>query len=322
MSCYHPLIGVVEGIKDNGKKKIRIIKNVESIDYEKNDENGVILLPCGHCIGCRLDYSRSWADRMMLELETAKKAIFLTLTYDNDHIHWTQFNLDDSPMFGTLDKRDCQLFMKRLRKAFDGVKIRFFLAGEYGNKTGRPHYHAIVYGLGLSDFEDLYCIGRNELGQKYFNSPCLAKIWNNGFVLIADVSWKSCAYVARYVTKKFNGEKAVEYAKRNVIPEFSLMSRKPGIGAEYLQQHPDCFEFSKINLSTSDGGLSISIPKYYLRQLELTDKEKFDIIKEERRKYSQDTTLIELSRTELSYLDYLEVKENKKLSQIKQLKRK
>lgn len=206
---------------------------------------------------------------MMLELETAKKGIFLTLTYDNAHIPGSVYEdfpedkdlyfpfkglerLDGDKVYWpssfTLNKRDVQLFMKRLRRRFDDRKIRFYLAGEYGEKFHRPHYHAIVFGIGCDDFPDLCEHGKNELGDTYYTSDMLYKTWTNGFVLLSDVSWKTCAYVSRYCTKKLNGAYSIDYAVRNCIPEFSLMSRKPGIGEPYLKLHPDALDLLNINI--------------------------------------------------------------------------
>lgn len=337
MSCYHPLIGFPTGKTTiNGKKDYWIRKASDSADFdrEKKLNPDAILIPCGHCIGCRLDHSRSWADRMMLELETSKSAVFVTLTYDNAHIPPAQFDEEGNLLYGTLDVRDCQLFMKRLRKEFDGKegrpykKIRFYLSGEYGEKTLRPHYHAILFGLGLSDFSDLRPHGTNELGNRYYISASLSQTWSRGFVLVADVNWKTCAYVARYVTKKWSGPYAIDYAIRNCIPEFSLMSRKPGIGRQYLEEHPDCLDFTNINLSTAEGGLKIKIPKYYLKQLNfvpasgenlLYNPEKYDRIMAQRKRFAEDKMLLELSKTDLSYLEYLESQENEKLKEVKSL---
>ena len=96
MSCYHPLVGIWKGdYTENGKKKYEIQGNLDPRDcpsvYDK------IVIPCGHCIGCRLDYSRSWADRMMLELETAGCGIFATMTYDNEHLPISDFRKADYP---------------------------------------------------------------------------------------------------------------------------------------------------------------------------------------------------------------------------------
>lgn len=303
-----------------GKCKYRIEGNLDP-RLAKELYPGSLPVPCGHCIGCRLDYSRAWADRMMLELETAERGLFITLTYNNESAHWTQFYMDDTPMYATLEKRDCQLFMKRLRKKFEGRRIRFYLAGEYGDKTLRPHYHAILFGLGLCDIPDLLPHGRNELGQQYYTSALLSETWSYGFVLVSDVSWKTCAYVARYVTKKLNGPASIEYSARNVFPEFSLMSRKPGIGREYLDKHPECLDFASINLSTPEGGLKIRIPKYYYKQLVLTDPESYSKIMEERKQFAEDSMILKLQKTGLSYLDYLEMQEQSKLASVKSLKR-
>lgn len=329
MSCYHPHIMVPVGKTDLGKPAYKMISQQtwpcppgeDIFQSVKSWNSGAIVVPCGHCIGCRLDYSRSWADRMMLELETAGYGIFVTLTYNNENAHWTQYDLDGTPMYATLEKRDCQLFMKRLRKKFEDRRIRFYLAGEYGEKTLRPHYHAIVFGLRLCDFPDLCEHGHNELGQEYYISAMLTETWSLGFVLVSDVSWKTCAYVARYVTKKLNGPLSIDYAVRNVIPEFSLMSRKPGIGREYLDQHPDCLDMASINLSTPEGGLKIRIPKYYYKQLELTDPERYGKIMDERKQFAEDAMILKLQKTGLSYLDYLETEEQNKLDSVKSLKR-
>lgn len=324
MSCYHPLIGIPTGEKTaNGKQKLLIRASKESADFEKElskNENAV-LIPCGRCIGCRLDYSRSWADRMMLELETVKKGVFLTLTYDNEHLPWINDNVSGE-IVPTLDKRDCQLFMKSLRKEFSDIRIRFYMAGEYGDQTKRSHYHCILFGISLGDIGDCIIFGKNELGQLYYKSERIANIWKRGHVLLSDVSWKTCAYVARYVTKKINGVFEFEvYGTSGRQKEFALMSRKPGIGRLYLDQHPDCLDYDNINISTPDGGLKISIPKYYLKQIELTDPDRFAKLKETRKKFASDHMMLELGKTSLSLVDYLETKEMNKLAKLKALRR-
>lgn len=328
MSCYHPLVGFPSGQvnQETGKEKLIIKKDyLKNHDLEDVNKNNGILIPCGHCIGCRLDYSRKWADRMMLELETEKKGVFLTLTYNNENCPWSQFTEDGIPIYGTLVKRDFQLFMKRLRKYYGwkkDLKLRFFASGEYGTKNFRPHYHAIIFGLGLSDIDDHKPIGRNDIGQTYYFSQELQEIWNRGYVLVTDVSYETCAYVARYVTKKMSGDKAICYSERNVVPEFSLMSRRPGIGSRYLELNPDCLDYESINISTPEGGRKIMIPKYFLDKLELKDPERYDRMKMQRRKLASDKMLLELSKTDLGLAEYLEKKEEIRKSKIKVLKRK
>lgn len=327
LSCYHPMFGIPVGINvETGKTRFAIKKASSFTDFDlvKKDNPDGIIIPCGRCSGCRLDYSRAWADRMLLELDHTRKAVFLTLTYDNAHLPISMYTENDNPMFGTLDKRDVQLFMKRLRKYFEPKEIRFYAAGEYGPKTLRPHYHIILFGLDLGDFPDRKLkdgVSKNELGQLYYVSDTLSKIWSNGFILLCDVSWSAMAYVSRYVQKKLYGPLSIAYAERNVVPEFSLMSRRPGLGGYYLVEHPDVFENSNISLSTTDGAKQIQIPKYFYKQLELTDPERYGKIMEDKKKFADSRMLLKLQKTGLSYLDYLEVEENKLLDRTKALKR-
>lgn len=327
MSCYHPFIMYPKG---DGKFGTLSLSKDMSWKELKLMFPGAFPVSCGHCIGCRLDYSRSWADRMMLELETAKKAIFVTLTYDNASIN-IKTNPEGDPIGYTVDKRDCQLFMKRLRRAYDGtngkplVKIRFYLASEYGPSTLRPHNHAIIFGLGIDDFPDRIPRGMNELHQQYYEIPQITDIWKCGMVLCSDVSYETCAYVARYVMKKVRDDPEW-HVDRGVDPEFTLMSRNPGIGAYYLEQHPDCMDFENISVSTEKGAKKIMIPKYFLRKLgdeksSLYNKEKYDKICAKRAELAEDRLLSKLSRITLSYVDQLEVEEEHKLRSIFALKR-
>lgn len=102
MSCYHPLIGIPQ---PSGTYKIVSSKDSEFFDWTRKQNPDSILIPCGRCLGCRLDYSRSWADRMMLELETSGSAVFLTLTYDQDHVPVAMCDDDDLPLYYTLWKK-------------------------------------------------------------------------------------------------------------------------------------------------------------------------------------------------------------------------
>lgn len=327
MSCYHPLVGIPTGkLTENGKTDYKIIKSAnlsrtgDFIEDLMRDYPDHIIVPCGRCIGCRLDYSRSWADRMMLELETSKSAVFATLTYDNDHIPCVEDDTGYKYAF-TLCKKDCQDWMKRLRRHFKKKTVRFYLAGEYGSSTARPHYHAILFGLSLDDFPDKKVHGRSELGDLYYVDKGFTDIWSNGFCLLSDVSWKTCAYVARYVTKKIGAWYDFDFEFTGVEREFALMSRKPGLGRQYLKEHPDALDFTSINLSTPEGGRKIRIPKYYLRQLQLTDPERYDKLMSERKELATDAMLLKLQTSGLEYLEYLSGEEVAKMEQIKGLHR-
>lgn len=178
-------------------------------------------VPCGKCDACRLEKTKAWAVRLMLESLDHDDNCFVTLTYDNDHVPMTMDVKGDQKLRLTLFKRDCQLFFKRLRKKLKQLgrsPILYYLAGEYGDHTFRPHYHFI--GFGLSEFDQ-------ELIQE---------VWQKGHVDVGDVTMKSCNYVAGYIQKKLYGDVADNVYGFRQFP-FSLMSK--GLGKSYFLQHKD-----------------------------------------------------------------------------------
>lgn len=326
MPCYHPMRMVYHGVDnldpnvkiDARTGELRSLKKIYSFDrlgYHEKDSNN-ILIPCRKCIGCRLDYSRRWADRLMLELDHSKTAVFLTLTYDDEHLVLGEKTDDLNPLWGTLVKRHVQLFNKRLRFHFPNKEIRFFTSGEYGTKTLRPHYHGIYFGLSIHDFKDLELFSLNNFKQPLYTSKILSDIWSHGFVSIGEVSWQSCAYVARYNLKKLGSGDDGAAASRGVIPEFGLMSRKPGIGGHFITDHPEIFDnpLDKIYISDPYGQRSvneISMPSYLFQKLELVNPELYDKIKEEKKESSNSRFFDELSKTDLDEFEYLSLKERK-----------
>lgn len=233
MTCYHPLAALRIQFPD-GNVKMQILQTVESLssanlaelrsrDFWVSGESTVryVEVGCGQCIGCRLDRSRDWAIRCVHEASLYDDNCFLTLTYDDNHL----------PENNTLVKKDLQDFWKRLRKAIAPLKIRYFACGEYGEQFQRPHYHACVFGWSPPD-KKLYTI---RAGSRLYISPLLAHLWPFGFHTIGDVTFDSAAYVARYITKKINGEPAKEHYNGR-LPEYVVMSRKPGIAADWIRK--------------------------------------------------------------------------------------
>lgn len=319
MSCYHPMLAEFNGYSVAGKPTYKITSSWCGITHDPRD----IRVPCGHCIGCRLDKSRQWADRMMLELDHSKTAVFVTLTYDSEHVPLAQL-LDDGTWLYTLNKRDLQLFLKRLRKYFSGKEIRFYAAGEYGDTTSRPHYHAILFGLSLLDFPDVCCSGHNAFGQEYYCSDILQRIWSNGFVSLSSVSWQTCAYVSRYVTKKLDGDMSIVYEVANQTPPFALMSRRPGIAGYFADDHPELLSERMQYVHDPHGQRSVNkipTPKYIFSKLEDIDPELYRSIKSQRSQYANDKFLMEMQNTDLDELDYLSVKEYNKLVSVRGLSR-
>ncbi|AXF52360.1 MAG: replication initiator protein [Microviridae sp.] len=329
MACYHPLTGYDLTPKYFTCQETRkIVFNVNPVLASELSRQGRVLsIPCGQCIGCRLEYSRQWANRCMLELPYHDQAWFVTLTYDDAHVPKT-FSVDPetgeaiSPVM-TLRKRHFQLFMKQLRYRFSGDHIRFFAAGEYGTNSLRPHYHAILFGLHL---KDLVLYKRSVLDYPYFNSESLSRCWvdssdgsQRGYVVAGAVSWDTCAYVARYILKKQKGATASVYQELNIEPEFSLMSRKPGIGRQYYDDHPDMFKYDKINVKTPAGGRSFTHPLYLRRLYEIDDPVGSFELSEKRRLNAVDNVSLKTSLTDLDYYDILISSEQRKERSLKSL---
>lgn len=154
-------------------------------------------VPCGQCVGCRLERSRQWAIRCMHEAQMHKQNCFITLTYDDKHL----------PEDHGLHYKHFQDFMKRLRKKY-GAGIRFYMCGEYGEQLGRPHFHACIFGM---DFADKKLWKTTGSKSKLYRSAELEKLWTFGFSSVGDVNFESAAYVARYIMKKVTGEAATEH---------------------------------------------------------------------------------------------------------------
>lgn len=323
MACYKPLKAYVESVRSDGKKNIKFITGSPPPFKELLD------IPCGQCVGCRLEYSRQWANRCMLELQYHDSAYFVTLTYDDAHVPLSYASDPDTgEALGqtlTLCKRDFQLFMKRLRKNFPNDKIRYFAAGEYGGETFRPHYHAIIYGLHL---DDLTFYKKSRAGHTYYNSESFQKAWSDsdgnpiGFAVLADVTWETCAYTARYIMKKQTGDNAVFYDIAGLQPEFTLMSRKPGIARQYFEEHKDdLYEFDYINLRTNKGGRKMRPPRYYDQLYDLEQPEEMATIKEARKRMAVLAQKAKLENTTLTAEELLEVEERNKTAQLKSLRR-
>lgn len=298
----------------------------------------LVKIPCGKCVGCRLEYSRQWANRCMLELKDHDSAYFVTLTYNDAHLPVRYIHDPDTgeaiPHY-SLVKRDFQLFLKRLRKYCPDDRIRFFMSGEYGDLNQRPHYHAILFGLHLYD---LVPLRKSDQGFWYYRSALVERAWSErlvanrkkcvtplaydplGYVVVANVSWQTCAYVARYVTKKLNGNLS-DYEQLGIEPPFSLMSRKPGIGKKYFDDHPDLFDFDKISVSTPDGGMSFAPPAYFRRLLKQEDPDAAQLQADRGRYMSEQAQLIKSDSTTLSFTEQLAVEEDKKLNALKSLRR-
>jgi hypothetical protein len=212
-------------------------------------------LPCGRCIGCRLEHSRINAARIMHESKSHQLNTFVTLTYDEEHCP-TDFSLVPDHM---------QKFWKRLRRAHEPQQLRYFYCGEYGENFERPHYHACMFGI---DFHDKKLWTR-ENDNDLYESATLDKIWGKGKCIIGELTFESAAYVGRYVTKKITGKNAFEHYWRTdprtglehqIEPEYAQASRRPGIGRTYYETYnQEIYDWDEIIVR----GHPCKPPRYY-----------------------------------------------------------
>lgn len=203
-------------------------------------------VPCGKCLGCRISRSREWAIRLMHESYSHEHSVFVTLTYDEEHI----------PANNEISKQELTLYLKRLRRRLEPRKIRYYACGEYGDQTKRPHYHLIIFGLSIYEHK----ITRYKKNFAVESGPA-KDAWGKGFVVIGEVNYNTCRYTAEYIQKKLYGWKAKDDPRQQ---PFALMSK--GLGLSFAEKNRD---YLYNNLMITHQGTQMSIPKYYAQKLDL-----------------------------------------------------
>lgn len=208
---------------------------------KQDDRKEVLPVPCGKCAACMNRKRNEWSFRLEVELKHCTSAYFVTLTYEDDKVPLNSLGLP------SVYKRDCQLFLKRLRKMLQDCKIRYYMVSEYGSKTFRPHYHAIMYNLPAD---------------KKLAHDSILNSWSKGHVKVGSVTPQSIAYVTKYVITK-------EDLPDGLDPVFALMSRKPGLGYQYVDSHKDWHSTPSQErmYAVKSGGVKVSLPRYYRKKL-------------------------------------------------------
>lgn len=285
MSCFRPLQAYKSNSKRTEKGKSLIVFNPKDAGHSYE----FIELPCGVCEGCRKDRAMSWALRCVHEASMFDNNCFITLTFDDANLN----------QFGSLDKRDFQLFMKRLRKKFKGMEkvegyeneypIRYFHCGEYGSNFDRPHHHACIFNFDFLDRE----IWSVHDDIRSYRSTELERLWPYGYSLVGDVTFASALYIAKYITKKVYGDKArAHYANINketgemngLVPEYVTMSRRPGIGSKFFERYKN--EIYVKDFITHKGQL-YRPSTYYDKLLDKIDPKALQAIKKQRKEKAE-----------------------------------
>lgn len=264
------------------KTFVKAYFDLKYLAHAYGDKEEVLILPCGKCLLCIQSHRRMWACRCINEAHISNGGMFLTLTCSDESQVRTFPN-------GSLDHRPWQLFVKRLRKHLvsycepvsDGYPLRFFMCGEYGEKSHRPHYHALIFGW---RFRDPCWVGRSRSGGDLFTSPYLDELRydpKSGQEIFgkvsnfADMSPYDISYTVGYIDKKLGRANPRIYEKENLKPEYICMSRRPAIGFDWLKKyHHDVWKFYQDTLlgesvwATSD--FKYAVPRYYFDKAKIS----------------------------------------------------
>lgn len=194
-----------------------------------------LYVDCRKCFECRQKIARLWSIRLSSELTTNPYSIFITLTFSEEYYDTA-----------TINKRDVQLFLKRLRKKLKNRMFKYFAVGEYGDESHRKHYHLILFNVGFYDISKI--------------SDC----WKYGNVDFGAVQGASIAYVSGYVNKKIDTEESKDFYDSDYQPAFRLMSKK--LGLSFIYENMDSYLRDK---SFTYSGKSYPLPRYFRNKLGL-----------------------------------------------------
>lgn len=214
---------------------------------------------CGQCLPCRYNRRRIWKHRILLEASQHESNSFVTLTYSDQHV----------PVGNTLVPSDLRDFLKRLRKAVEPSRFRYFAVGEYGDVSQRPHYHAGLFGYpGCAYGQSRY--SRRTIDCCYWCDLVRDK-WGKGHIYLGTLEADSAQYLAGYVTKKMTSKDDPRLEGRH--PEFGRMSLKPGIGADAMFEVASVLlqygldEAADVPLALAHGRKELPLGRYLRRRL-------------------------------------------------------
>ena len=247
----------------------------------------LVQVPCGKCEECAKNSAENWGTRCELEAKYYEQSLFVTLTYDSEHL--PVYNAFEERTYrgvknpidfeirgktyerGTLYKKDLTLFLKRMnidavRKGYSetGKSCRYYACGEYGGKRYRPHYHIIIFGLQPPDLTVEKISKDGKKGIIHYKSAWLTEKWGMGIVDIEEANYGSARYVAGYATKKH--KEAEFYKYLGIVKPYTTMSRRPGIAYQYWNDHRDEIYKEGADKIYLTGGKTVKPPKYFDRK--------------------------------------------------------
>jgi len=269
VSCFHPVTGYRSKMGRSPSGGWPIVFNINEGYIDKS-----VVIPCGKCIGCRLDKTASWAMRIMCEAEMHTQNCYITLTYRDEDLNAIQ----------SLSKEEISAFWKRLRfelseknRPGKGRTIRYFSAGEYGDKYSRPHYHAALFGFDFSEDKLAWKQGEKDI---LFRSETLEKVWGKGICTIQELNHQSALYIAKYVVKKLSGLSSEKYEGK--LPEFALMSKRPGLAKKWLEKYVQ--DVKAVDGVVISAGKIARPGRYFDDIMSKLDPKRMEKVKRERRK--------------------------------------
>lgn len=289
MTCFHPMTLYRD---PDGNTTFR---------ETKNSGTG-IKISCGSCKGCRLRHAREWSIRCVHEARSHQRSSFVTLTYNSENYSIS------------LNYRDLQLFLKRLRKQTG--PFRYYAVGEYGESTLRPHFHLLLFGYYPSD--------QRKIGKDLYSSPSMEKTWGKGNVSHGQVTRQSAAYCTAYAMKKITGARAEEHYRRvdertgeivQCEPEMAHMSLNPAIGRKWIEKHWKDVYVARDAVVID--GKELPTPRYYDKILEDIDANLLEDKKFDRFKFAEqhidDTTEIRMIQREIYTIETAKMRKRNQL---------
>lgn len=142
--------------------------------------------------------------------------LFLTLTYDNEHIPLTEDGVR------TVSRSDMSKFLKEYKRRYNlrQEEFQYFGCCEYGDLFARPHGHLLFFGE--RKLYDFYMRDSEKAQKRVFD------VWQKGHVHIGVATYAGIAYVTKYCLKS-NPE---DYNGKQARP-FTIASN--GLGMNYLK---------------------------------------------------------------------------------------